>query len=265
MTPSAIGLGASVAQSPVCPALPSNVKPVWFRTNDPASLHSGTRFPKSSYTVNCSTNVHSPATLPATLVETVSRARPVTPSLLAMIVVTPPADPPDASPVPPREAAVGLVLDQVTARPVSGFPAASLGVAVNCTLAPGAIVSVGGVTVTDAIGTRTDTAAEPLFPPELAVTVADPGTTAVTRPDVETVATPGLSLDHTTGRKNRRFPCASLTAATSCVVALGSRLTDAGLTVTDAMGSCRTALQLPVEPSPQERGPLRLEAGVPVA
>src|SRR6266851_2731957 len=170
-----------------------------------------------------------------------------------------------ASPVPVMFATVALELAQLTARPVSGLPAASIGTAVYCTVPPVAMVSNTGVTLTDATGASTVIVAEPLLPPALAVIVAVPKATAVSRPEPETTATLGLSLDQVTCRKNTRFPCPSASAAASWAVVPGNTVTDEGVTVTVPTASCRTALQVPLEPSPHVTAPLRLEAGVPAA
>ena len=67
-----------------------------------------------------------------------------------------------------------LLLAQVTTRPVSTFPFASLGVAVSCTVCPIPTVAGVGVTVTDATSTTTVSAAVPLCPSLVAVMVAWP-------------------------------------------------------------------------------------------
>ena len=77
------------------------------------------------------------------------------------------------SPVELTVATAVLSLAQVTTRPLSTFPFASLGVAVNCTVWPRNTVGVAGVTVTDATGTWiTVIAAVPLFVSLVAVMVA---------------------------------------------------------------------------------------------
>src|SRR2546425_8533472 len=163
-------------------------------------------------------------------------------------------------------ATVRLELHQkADARPVGGLPAASSGTAVYCTVPPVAMVSNCGVTLTDATGATTVIVAAPLLPPALAVIVAEPRATAVTRPEPETFATLGLSLDHVTVRKNTRFPWPSASAVVSWAVFPGNRVAADGVTVTEPITSCRTALQVPVEPSLHETLPLTLEAGVPVA
>ena len=74
---------------------------------------------------------------------------------------------------------------------------------------------VGGLTATVATGTGiTVTAAVPLFPSLVAVMVAVPGATAVTKPLAETVATAVALEDQVTGRGSG-FPSASRGVATS--------------------------------------------------
>src|SRR2546428_5208056 len=76
---------------------------------------------------------------------------PLCPSLVAVIV----ADPAAAavtSPLPSTLATHVLLLDHVTARPASGVPLASFGVAESCPLLPPATPAHGGATPTNAYG-----------------------------------------------------------------------------------------------------------------
>src|SRR5204862_2842991 len=84
--------------------------------------------------------------------DTVMLEVPLCPSLVAVIVAEP-AVPPVTSPLPSTLATDGLLLDQVTARPVSGFPFASFGVAVSWTVWPTCRVADAGLTVTERTGT----------------------------------------------------------------------------------------------------------------
>src|SRR5436190_23009728 len=77
---------------------------------------------------------------------------PLCPSLVAVIVAGP-ATFPVTSPLPLTVATAVLELDQVTVRPVSTLPFASLSVAVSWTVFPSFTFAVAGVTVTDATGT----------------------------------------------------------------------------------------------------------------
>ena len=66
-----------------------------------------------------------------------------------------------------------LSLAQVTTRPVTTFPLASLSVAVSCTVSPSGTFAAIGCTVTDATGRAvTVIAAIPCFPSLVAVIVA---------------------------------------------------------------------------------------------
>jgi len=121
---------------------------------------------------------------------TVTVALPLTASLVAVIVAVPAARP-VTSPVDETEATPDASADQVTTRPARGFPVASFGVAVSCTIPPEAIFDVAGVTTTDATLPELDetvTRAVPLTPSLVAVIVADPIATPATRPVGDTVA-----------------------------------------------------------------------------
>src|SRR5207247_225521 len=69
---------------------------------------------------------------------------------------------------------------KLTARPYSGFPCASRSATWKRAVSPTIMVSVEGVTVTEATGggADTSTSAEPLFPSLVAVTVGVPGSRA---------------------------------------------------------------------------------------
>jgi len=75
---------------------------------------------------------------------------------------------------------------------------------------------------------------EPLFPSLVAVIVADPAVTAVTRPDTETELTPGLFEVQVITRPVRTLLFASRVVARSWTVLPTCRLTLAGATDTDA-------------------------------
>src|SRR5256712_13967195 len=100
---------------------------------------------------------------------------PLCPSLVAVIVIGPPAATPVTSPLP-FTLAIALLLDcQGMTRPVNGLPFASLGVAVSCTVPPTATPAVAGETVNDATGTRvTVKDAVPLWPSLVALIVTRP-------------------------------------------------------------------------------------------
>src|SRR5436190_2039755 len=117
------------------------------------------------------------------------------------------------------------------------MPLASLATAASCIVFPAVTLAVAGETVTEATaagaGAVTVMAAVPLFPPLLAVIVAEPAATPVTSPLADTVATPVLLLVQVTDCPARVLPAASFTTAASCVVAPVVTLAVAGFTVTD--------------------------------
>src|SRR6266853_765507 len=99
----------------------------------------------------------------------------------------------------------------------------------------------GGVTV------RADV---PLCPSLVAVIVAEPATTPVTRPLALTVATEVLLLLHETTRPVSGLPLTSFGVAVSCTVWPACTLAGAGLTVTDATGTLVTVIaDVPLFPS----------------
>ncbi len=85
---------------------------------------------------------------------TVTAAVPFCPSLVAVIVADPAATP-LTRPLPFTLASPLLLLAQVTTRPLSGLPLASLGVAASCTVCPTGTLAEAGLTATDATGTAT--------------------------------------------------------------------------------------------------------------
>src|SRR5439155_20449688 len=94
------------------------------------------------------------------------------------VMVYEPTDTTITSPLPFTVATAVLLLPQVTTRPESGFPLASLGVAVNCRVKPAGTLPEAGATVTDATGTGvTVMAAVPLWPSLVAVIVAEAAAT----------------------------------------------------------------------------------------
>ncbi len=172
---------------------------------------------------------------------TVIAAVPVCPSLVAVMVTGPPAVTPVTSPVDETVAMAALLVVHVTVRPVSTFPAASVVVAVNCTVAPTFTVAVPGLTDTDVTGAAvavTVIAAVPLCPSLVAVIVTGPpAVTPVTSPVDETVATAALLVVHVTVRPVSTFPAASCVVAVSCTVAPTATAAGVGVTVTDATGA----------------------------
>src|SRR5438552_3615213 len=90
------------------------------------------------------------------------------------------------------------------------------------------------------LGAVTVIADVPLFPSLVAVIVADPAATPLTRPLPFTVATDVMLLAQVTTRPVRGLPPASLGVAASCTVCPAVTLAVAGLTVTDATGIADT-------------------------
>src|SRR5881398_2237239 len=79
--------------------------------------------------------------------------------------------------------------------------------------------------------------AVPLLPSLVAVIVAEPALTLVTRPDAFAFATAVLLLAHITTRWLRGPPLASLRVAINCTVWPASTVAEAGLTATAPTGS----------------------------
>src|SRR5438094_5503309 len=85
-------------------------------------------------------------------------------------------------------------------------------------------------------------AAVPLCPSLVAVMVAEPGTTPLTRPLEFTVATDVLLLDQVIVRPVSGLPVTSFGVAVSCSVWPACTLDGAGLTATDATGTLHTEI-----------------------
>jgi hypothetical protein len=135
---------------------------------------------------------------------------------------------------------VGSLDTQLTVRPVSRLPFASLVVAVSCCVPPVIICVVGAATVTDATGARETVMDDvPDFPSLVAVIVVLPTATAVTKPFASTVAAAGLLDDHVTVRPVSTEPFPSLSVAASCCVGATPKtsVAEAGFTVTVATGT----------------------------
>src|SRR6266702_775521 len=161
---------------------------------------------------------------------------PTAPSLVAVTLAVPAARP-TTKPVEFTDAMAGALLAQVTTRPPSGLPLASLGVAVNWTVPFTWIVAAAGLTSTAATGTGvTVTVAVPFLPSLVAVIVADPAARPWTSPFPSTLATPGALLCHVTVRPLSGFPLASFGVAVSWTKPPTWMLEVAGATATDATG-----------------------------
>src|SRR6266545_655121 len=188
--------------------------------------------------------------LPGGAGATVSADAPLRPSTVA-VIVTGPGVRPRTSPFASTDATAGSLRVHATARPVSGFPFASFGVAVSCTVPPTTMFAVDGVTSTDATGTTpTPTLAVPVFPSLVALIVAVPWPTPVTRPVASTVATAVLLLAHVTTRPSSGVPFALFGVAVNCTVPPTTMLAVAGVTSTEATAACTTVIAaVPLLPS----------------
>ena len=101
---------------------------------------------------------------------TVTAAPPILPSLVAVIVADPAATP-VPRPLAETVATAPLLVVQVTVRPVSTFPLASLSTAPSCCVAPTDTVADAGLTATEATDTSvTERIAMPVMPLAVAVT-----------------------------------------------------------------------------------------------
>src|SRR3989454_874371 len=181
---------------------------------------------------------------------TVTVALPLCPSLVAVIVAAPAAAP-VTTPLELTVATEVLLLDQDTARPDSGAPFASLGVATSCTAPFTCNDAVAGLTLTDATATfATVTLAVPLCPSLVAVIVAEPAAAPVTKPLPVTVATDVLLLAHVTVRPDNGAPFASFGVAVSCTVPLTWTEAAAGATLTEATGVGHVTVRIAVSDLP---------------
>src|SRR5256884_9819981 len=166
-------------------------------------------------------------------------------------MVAVPSAMPLTSPVLSTADTAPLLVVHVTARPERGLPLASFTVATSRAVAPTYTLAGLGLTVTEATGRfATLTFFLPLFPSLVAVIVADPTPTPLTRPFGDTVATALLLVSHVTVRPVSTFPLASLTTTVSCCVDPGDRFTESGLTMTVSTGMLdAVTVAVPVRPS----------------
>src|SRR5438046_201725 len=177
-------------------------------------------------------------------------AVPLCPSLVAVIVAAPAATP-VTKPLAETVAMAALLVPHVTTRPPRAVPFESFGVAVNCVVAPTVTPAAVGLTVTDATGTFVTVMADvPLCPSLVAVIVAEPAATPVTKPLAETVAAAALLVAQVTTRPLRAVPFASFGVAVNWVVAPTVTPAAVGLTVTEATGTLVTVMaDVPLCPS----------------
>src|SRR5947207_10709623 len=180
------------------------------------------------------------ATAATGTVVTAIAAVPLCPSLVAERVAEPGAMP-VTSPLPLTDATDGFELVQLTARPESVLPLASLSVAASCWVCPTWIPAEAGVTATEATGTFVTVIEEvPVCPSLVAVMIADPTAAAVTTPLPLTVATDAFELDQLTTRPESVLPLASLSVAATCSVWPTWTVAEAGVTATEATGTVET-------------------------
>jgi hypothetical protein len=143
-------------------------------------------------------------------------------SLVAVIVAVP--TPTAVTVVVPLVPLDGLTIKtavlleiQLTVRPVKIAPIAFFVVAVNGWLSPTTIGVVSAESVTAVTGATVTVIEDvPIFPSLVAVIVAPPGLTAVTRPFPSTVATVTSLELHVTRRPVSALPFASFVTALSC-------------------------------------------------
>src|SRR6266516_3836390 len=175
---------------------------------------------------------------------------PLTVSDVAVMVAAP-AVTPLTNPLLVTVSTAVLLDAQLTVRPASALPLASLGVAVSCTVCPVGTDAEAGVTATEATGTCTTVMADvPPCASLVAVIVAAPASFPVTSPLALTVAAAVLLDTQVTVRPVRVLPFASLRVAVSCTVWPSFTLADAGATATEATATCTTVMAaVPLCPS----------------
>ena len=145
-----------------------------------------------------------------TVISAVPRPLPA----LAVIVATPSATP--VTRPPASTAATAASLDShENSTPATASPFSSNASAVSCSVLPNPIVSADGDTCTEATGCITGTTAEPDASPALAVIVATPSATAVTRPPASTVATAASLDSHENSAPATAWPFSSNASAVS--------------------------------------------------
>jgi len=132
------------------------------------------------------------------------------------VIVAEPEATPVTSPADETVATDEFDVVHVTVAPDIAVPPASLTVAVSVTVSPTDVkVFVLGETVTVEAVWLTVTAAVALTDPDVAVMVALPFATAVTKPDDEMVATDEFDVAHVTDAPDIVTPFWSLTVAVS--------------------------------------------------
>src|SRR6478672_3434124 len=175
-------------------------------------------------------------------------AVPACPSLVAVIVAVPSASAVIA-PFASIDATAVLLELHVTVRPVNSLLLASKVFAVACDVPTAVIELADNATVTVATGAAETVIDDvPLFPSLVAVMVAEPAPTAVTRPlFASTVAAAVLFELHWTDRPVSNVPFPSFVTAVSCTVGVTTitRFADPGVTSTVATGAGVTVICAP--------------------
>lgn len=139
----------------------------------------------------------------------------------------------------PFTVAVALSLDDhVIVRPVRTLPLASRSVTDNCTVPLVTTLAECGLTATEATGGAvTVTPAVPVLPSLVAVIVAEPVATAVTRPLLDTLATDVLDDDQVIVRPPNAVPAESRGVAVNVIVSPVTSEAVVGLMDTVATGA----------------------------
>ena len=172
-------------------------------------------------------------------------APPLCPSLVAVIVAVPTANV-VTRPALFTVATAVLALVHVTARPVSTLFDASRVTAVACVVLPAVTDGDASDTLTVATGTdATVITAPPLCPSLVAVIVAVPTASDVTRPLAFTVATAVFELLHVIARPLSTLVAASRVTAVACVVLPAVTDGAANVTLTEATGTAVTVMSAP--------------------
>ena len=115
------------------------------------------------------------------------------------VIVAVPSPTPRTNPEGNTTATVASLVDQPGVVPSTRWPLASNSSAAMASESPSWIVSAAGATTTESANCTTVTAAVPAASPALAVIVAVPPPTAVSRPAESTTATSVSALDQDTG------------------------------------------------------------------
>src|SRR5580765_619550 len=206
-TPSHVAVIVLVPE-PIPVTRPDGLTVATLASSDPhAMVRPSSGFPPASFATAESCRVRPSARLPepgdtSTVVTgrgvTVIVENPWMPSHVAVIVAVPGATA-VTSPDPSTVATPAAPVDQVTTRPSSAPPAASLGVADSPSVCPSTTLAEAGVTSTEATGRAVTVSEEvPFTPSQVPVIVTAPALTLVTRPEASTVATRMSPLDHVT-------------------------------------------------------------------